>query len=115
MAPPRLAELGYLDSVTRYSQAYRALQPRALTNIYAAFPSLHFGWDLLVGLALSRHASSRALRAAGALAPAAMAFAVVMTANHFVIDVAAGGAVALAGMLVARRLLRGREYSVTRE
>jgi PAP2 superfamily protein len=114
VAPPRLAELGYLDSVTRYSHAYRALQPRALTNVYAAFPSLHFGWDLIVGLALYRHASSRALRVAGVVAPVAMALAVVVTGNHFVIDVAAGGGVALAGVVVARRLLRSRGYSVTR-
>ena len=105
VAPPRLAGFGLLDSVTRYSHAYRALQPRELTNIYAAFPSLHFGWDLLVGLALAREASWRALRIAGALAPAAMAVAVIATANHFVIDVPAGGAVALTGLFAARRIL----------
>jgi hypothetical protein len=92
--------------VTRYSHAYRALQPRELTNIYAAFPSLHFGWDLLVGLALFHHASWRVVRLAGLIAPAAMALAVVATANHFVVDVPAGGVVALAGLLLARRFLR---------
>ena len=106
VAPPRLADIGLLDSVTRYSHAYRALQPRELTNIYAAFPSLHFGWDLLVGIALYRYATWRVVRIAGLLAPVAMALAVVATANHFVIDVAAGGAVALTGLLAARHLLR---------
>ena len=65
VAPPRLADIGLLDSVTRYSHAYRALQPRELTNIYAAFPSLHFGWDLLVGIALYRYATWRVVRFAG--------------------------------------------------
>ena len=106
VAPPRLADFGLLDSVTRYSHAYRALQPRELTNIYAAFPSLHFGWDLLVGLALYRHASWRGLRIIGLLTPVAMALAVIATANHFVIDVPAGGAVALTGLYAARRILR---------
>jgi PAP2 superfamily len=115
VAPPRLADLGLLDSVTRYSHAYRALQPRALTNIYAAFPSLHFGWDLLVGLALYRHASWRALRLAGLLTPVAMALAVVVTANHFVIDVPAGGAVALTGLYAARRILRRAEGTPCRQ
>ena len=113
VAPPRLADVGLLDSVTRYSHAYRALQPRELTNIYAAFPSLHFGWDLLVGLALFRYAPWRVVRIAGLLAPAAMGFAVVATANHFVLDVPAGGAVALTGLLLARHILRVRETKPT--
>jgi PAP2 superfamily len=113
VAPPRLADVGLLDSVTRYSHAYRALQPRELTNIYAALPSLHFGWDLLVGLALFRYASWRIVRIAGLLAPAAMGLAVVATANHFVLDVPAGGAVALTGLLLARHILRVRETKPT--
>jgi hypothetical protein len=113
VAPPRLAGVGLLDSVTRYSHAYRALQPREVTNIYAAFPSLHFGWDLLVGLALVRHASWTVVRVFGVLAPIAMALAVVATANHFVLDVVGGGVVAVCGLLVARRLLRDRKYSAS--
>jgi hypothetical protein len=105
VAPPRLAGFGLLDSVTRYSHAYRALQPRELTNIYAAFPSLHFGWNLLVGIALFRCAPLRAVRIAAALAPAAMGLAVVATANHFVIDVPAGAFVAVSGLLAARWIL----------
>jgi hypothetical protein len=105
VAPPRLAGFGLLDSVTRYSHAYRALQPRELTNIYAAFPSLHFGWNLLVGIALFRCAPRRAVRIAAALTPAAMGLAVVATANHFVIDVPAGAVVALTGLFAARWIL----------
>ena len=94
-----------LARATRYSHAYRALQPRELTNIYAAFPSLHFDWNLLVGIALFRHAPWRAARIAGALTPAAMGLAVVATANHFVIDVPAGAVVALTGLVAARWIL----------
>ena len=49
-APPRRPAL--IDTVTLHSEAYRALQPPGLTNQYAAFPSLHFGWNLLVGIAV---------------------------------------------------------------
>lgn len=111
VAPPRLAGVGLVDSVTRYSHAYRALQPRELTNIYAAFPSLHFGWDLLVGLALVRYGPAWIVRVVGALTPVAMALAVVATANHFVLDVVGGGAVAVTGLVIARWLLRDRPYS----
>ena len=54
VAPPRLTGLGLTDTVTSYSHAYRALQPPSLMDRYAALPSLHFGWDLLVGLTLAR-------------------------------------------------------------
>jgi hypothetical protein len=101
VAPPRLVDLDFTDTVARYSHAYRALQPPSLVNRYAAFPSLHFGWDLLVGIALARHARSVAVRAFGFVMPVAMAVAVGTTANHWVIDIAAGGAVALTGLALA--------------
>ncbi|MGZ4431813.1 MAG: phosphatase PAP2 family protein, partial [Gaiellales bacterium] len=47
------------------------------------------------------HARSMAMRAFGFVMPVAMAGAVVMTANHWVIDVVAGGAVALTGLALA--------------
>jgi hypothetical protein len=104
VAPPRLLEAGLVDTVTEHSTAYRALQPPALTNVYAAMPSLHFGWDLLVGIALATVAASWWLRCVGVAMPVAMAFAVVTTGNHFVLDVVAGGALALVGLLVATHL-----------
>lgn len=48
LAPPRLAPLGLTDTVSEQSQAYRVLQPNAFVNQYAAMPSLHVGWDLLI-------------------------------------------------------------------
>ena len=101
VAPPRLTGAGFIDTVAHYSHAYRALQPPSLVNRYAAFPSLHFGWDLLIGLALVTNARSHAARALGVAMPVAMAIAVVMTANHWIIDVVAGGAIALLGLAIA--------------
>ena len=72
VAPPRLTGLGLTDTVTRYSHAYRALQPPSLMDRYAALPSLHFGWDLLVGLTLARFHPRTAVRILGALMPVAM-------------------------------------------
>jgi len=101
VAPPRLLEVGLVDTVTERSTAYRILQPPAFVNQYAAMPSLHFGWDLLIGIVLVRHAASRVFRIVGFLLPIAMAWAVVATANHFLIDAVAGGALALFGLGVA--------------
>lgn len=100
VAPPRLLDLGLVDTVTNESSSYRALQPPGLTNQYAALPSLHAGWNLLVGIVLFSATTSRALRLVAIVLPAAMAFAVVATANHFVTDVAAGYAVVLVGLAV---------------
>lgn len=113
-APPRLVDLGLIDTVTDRSSSYRALQPPGLINKYAAMPSLHFGWNLLVGIMLIRTTRRRIVWAFAIGLPAAMALAVVMTANHYVLDVFAGGVVALIGLAlvpgvnrVAVRLRRG--------
>jgi PAP2 superfamily len=104
VAPPRLGVLELVDTVSQRSSSYRALQPPGLINKYAALPSLHFGWNLLVAIVLWRSTTNRALRAfAFAMVPM-MAFAVVATANHYVVDVLAGGVVALIGLALAREL-----------
>jgi hypothetical protein len=87
MEPPRLADVGLVDTVTRWSGSYRVLQPPRYTNIYAAMPSLHFGWDLLAGVALFMSSRNLLLRALGIAMPLCMAFAVVATANHWILDV----------------------------
>jgi hypothetical protein len=71
-------------------------------------PSLHSGWDLLVGMAIISAASSLALRIVGFAMPVLMAFAVVATANHYVLDVVAGIALVLFGHAVALWLARRR-------
>jgi hypothetical protein len=105
VAPPRLVDPALVDTVTLHSDSYRALQPPGLTNQYAAFPSLHFGWNLLLGLVVWGATTNLALRTFALLGPAAMATAVVLTANHFVLDVLGGLLVVLLGYLIARRLV----------
>ena len=105
-APPRLADGGLVDTVTRWSESYRTLQPPRFTNQYAAMPSLHFGWNLLVGVVLFGSTRSRVARGFAVVMPAAMAFAVVATANHWVLDVVAGTIVVMIGLLVARLIER---------
>lgn len=104
LAPPRMLGLGLVDTVTEQSNAYRALQPPGLTNQYAAFPSLHAGWNLLVGVVLLLAGVPLLVRLFALVSPVAMAFAVVATANHYVLDVAAGYVVVLAALAVALRV-----------
>ena len=109
-APPRLAGLGLDDTVLEQSHAYRTLQPPSLTNQYAAMPSLHFGFNLLVGIILFAAFATLAVRVFAVAMPVAMAFAVVATANHFVLDVVAGMLVACVGLAVAVALERHRAH-----
>jgi hypothetical protein len=106
VAPPRLLEIGLVDTVSGQSNAYRALQPPGLTNQYAALPSLHIGWNLAVGIVLFMTTTHLAVRAFAVASPLAMAFAVVATANHFIVDVAAGMAVVLVGLAGALTIQR---------
>jgi hypothetical protein len=106
VTPPRLLNGDYLDTVTEYSYSYRVLQPPMFIDRYAAFPSLHFGWNLVAGISWARRSRGRVGRSAAILMPFAMGIAVVATANHWVVDVIGGAAVATIGQLVSDRWAR---------
>ncbi|MFE2107859.1 phosphatase PAP2 family protein [Kitasatospora sp. NPDC059463] len=79
----------------------------ALTNQYAAMPSLHIGWAAWCALVVVGTARTPWVRAVAVLYPVATFLVVVATANHWVLDAVGGVAVLLAGCLVAF-LLTGR-------
>ena len=106
VAPPRLQALGMVDTITEHSQAYRWLQPPAFVNQYAAMPSLHVGWDVLVGIVVASAATGTALRVFARILPVLMVASVVVTANHYLLDVVGGLALGLTGLAVALLLER---------
>lgn len=77
VAPPRLIGTAFVDTVTEYSNLYHVLQSAWLTNQLAALPSLHFGWNLLVGVVLVREARHPAFRALGVITPLIMLAAII--------------------------------------
>jgi hypothetical protein len=96
LAPPRLMPgLGFIDTVhgpqdfTRPD--YGTLTE--LTNQYAAMPSLHFGWSLWCGLVILTLAPKWWMKALGLLHPLFTVIAIVVTANHWVLDAVAGAMV----------------------
>jgi membrane-associated phospholipid phosphatase len=115
VAPPRLADPALVDTVGRYSEGYRTLQPPSLTNQYAAMPSLHAGWNLLLGIVIFGTTSRILVRAFALVMPAAMILSVVATANHFILDPVVGVALALGGLFVVGLLQRGRLRRRARE
>ena len=97
LAPPRFLP-GFTDTVTNLSTSYKILQPPSIVNKYAAMPSLHVGWNLLASIILYKALAGSPLRYITLVSPVLMAMAVVLTANHYVIDAFVGAAVALAGL-----------------
>lgn len=102
MAPPRLMpELAVVDTIMRDTSSYRVLQPPMFTNPYAAMPSLHVGWNLLMGIMIYRNSRHLFWRAFAVVMPVLMWVATVLTANHFVLDGLVGSIVALTGLAIA--------------
>ncbi|MFJ4562818.1 phosphatase PAP2 family protein [Streptomyces caelestis] len=100
LAPPRLMPaLGFVDTVhgvQDFSQPdYGTFT--ALTNQYAAMPSLHFGWSLWCGAVIAVLARQWWIKALGMLHPLFTGSAIVATANHWVLDAVGGALVVGAG------------------
>jgi hypothetical protein len=114
LAPPRLMPLeGFIDTMAIYDRlGYNAQETEAFVNQYAAMPSLHFGWSMLIGGAVAVVSRSMITAIAGILWPVAMFFSIVMTANHFIVDAIAGGIVALIGLAIAFGIRRAQRYAV---
>jgi len=103
VAPPRLfAPDTFFDSLGELSTSYQILQNPKLTNQFAAVPSFHVGWNLLVAFAVWRASRFRFLRVLALTFPMLMMTAVVLTANHWLLDIVAGVSVALLGIAGAR-------------
>ncbi|MFJ5773115.1 bifunctional glycosyltransferase 87/phosphatase PAP2 family protein [Streptomyces sp. NPDC093094] len=100
LAPPRLMpDLGVVDTVHGVQDFARPDYGTltALTNQYAAMPSLHFGWSLWCGLVIAIVAPRAWMKALGLLHPLFTVCAIVATGNHWVLDAVGGAAVVAAG------------------
>ena len=90
-------------------------------NPFAALPSLHVGWALLLGVGIwlarpPRPAGRRAAVVVAVLLPLTQTVAVVVTANHYLLDVLAGvvvAALALGAALAWQRRGSGRPWDVS--
>ena len=97
VAPPRFMP-GFVDTMALYGFNVDGSAAGPLYNPYAAMPSLHVGWSLLAGIAMIAAARSWWLKAAGMALPVLMTCAVIITGNHYLLDVIAGAAVVLVSL-----------------
>lgn len=106
-APPRLAGVDILDTISGHAHVdLNKGLVSALYNPYAAIPSMHAGYALIVGGALARNARHQLSRLAGAIYPAVVMVVIVATGNHFLLDAASGALVALVAAAATSVLLR---------
>lgn len=115
VAPPRyLPEWGFVDTLERFANlSYQAQSLRPFVNPFAAVPSLHVGWALLLVVVLFRTTRSRLVRGGGVAVLVLQSIAVIATANHYLFDAGVGVIVALAALAVAVWLQR-RGYPALR-
>jgi hypothetical protein len=87
-APPRfLPEWGFHDTVAEFTHIeHDSVTVNALFNPYAAIPSMHVGFALMIGIPLARLSALRVTRVAWMLYPVLVTFVIVATANHFFAD-----------------------------
>jgi hypothetical protein len=100
-APPRLAAVGLADTISHGHVNLNHGLVSALYNPYAAVPSMHIGYAVIVGASLYLHGGRRLLRILAFVYPALQLFVIVATGNHFFFDAATGAVVAAASLPVA--------------
>ena len=109
-APPRLiAGYGFVDTINQYAQVtHDSALVKIFINPYAAIPSMHCAFALMIGATgalIARHPITRIF---WCVYPLFVLFVVIVTANHFWLDGAIGWMVAGASALAAAQLARMR-------
>jgi len=106
-APPRfMPEWGFRDSVADFTHIpQESAAVNAFFNPFAAVPSMHVAFALMIGWPMARLVRRRPLKVLWALYPLVVAFVVVATGNHYWTDAVLGGMTAGVSALLSQRLL----------
>ena len=100
LAPPRLTDLGYTDTVAP-TLVEGAARPVGIANEIAAMPSFHVGYLVVVSVVVWRLSTAWWVRLWCVLHPLVMCWVVLATGNHWVLDLPAGVLVGVVGLGVA--------------
>ena len=107
--PPRLlhASFGFFDAshFGGWGSIGKA-EAGPMANAYAAMPSLHIGWSTWCACAAAPVVRNRVAKVLLVLHPIVTFFAVVITANHYILDGIGGLVTLFLGYLVARAVTR---------
>lgn len=111
VAPPfAIPSIELVDAIQEFGPTFYGSEDMATYyNVSAAMPSLHFSWTVILGVLFWRSFPSP-YRMIGLLYPLLTFLAITLTGNHFILDAAAGGALAILSFAV---VLMGRRWFVT--
>jgi membrane-associated phospholipid phosphatase len=112
LAPPRLLpdHFGFVDTLATVGGlwSFESETVKNVSNQYAAMPSLHVAWSLWCALAVLPVLKHRVSRVLICGYPALVILTIVVTGNHYWMDVAGGAAVFGAGYGLATAIERYR-------
>jgi membrane-associated phospholipid phosphatase len=106
-APPRLMqEWGFTDAIQQFTGLTVEKGPSsAVLNLYAAVPSMHVCFAIMLGWPMAKLSRRRAVKVLWALYPLLITFVVIVTGNHYLTDVFLGALTAGVSALLAARVL----------
>ncbi len=105
-APPRmLPELGFVDSVADFTGVSSDASVNALFNPYAAVPSMHVAFALMLAFPMLRIVRHRWGQVLWGLYAPLVTMVVLVTANHWIFDAATGAVTAAVSAFAAHTVL----------
>lgn len=109
-APPRMyPQYGFVDTMVDYASVnHDSALAKAFINPYAAVPSMHCAFAAMVGLSGAMLVQNRVAKGIFIAWPLLIAWVVIVTGNHYWVDIVLGWGVAAIAALVASRLARAR-------
>jgi membrane-associated phospholipid phosphatase len=112
IAPPRfLPEWGFVDSVSDMTGLHLSHSSALFSdfvNPYAAMPSMHVAFALMIGWPMARLVRWRLARVLWLGYPFVIAFVIIATANHYIVDAVLGAVTAGISACLAKWLARLR-------
>ncbi len=121
LMPPRLLDVmgdgrsfGFVDTLVSYPTvwSFDSAAVQAISNQFAAMPSLHCGWAFWAGAALLGRVRTVWMKVVAVAYPVLTVLVVVITGNHYVLDAVGGAVVFAVGYGLARLVTRaGRRVS----
>ncbi len=117
LAPPRLAEIGVVDTMLVHPVLFAGMKSvTGLVNLYAAMPSVHVAWAVWCAVAIT-FVTKSPWRFLAWTYPLVTTAVVLGTGNHYVLDIVIGVALVLGSMYLLRFLHphgpRARRYHVS--
>jgi membrane-associated phospholipid phosphatase len=105
-----MPEWGFTDTIQQLTGVTVEHGPTSsFLNFYAAIPSMHVCFAIMIGAPMSRLVSRRPAKIAWLIYPLVITFVVVATGNHYLTDVFLGAVTAgVSGLLAQRLLARAR-------